>query len=180
MDNTSVDAAFEAWRRSTTKMHPDASVALDGMGDDAGYANKVTRVMHIAWKAAWQARASLTAHAGEPTAEQSASYDMVDRFLRNNLDDSDYAEYSKALDAVLALSPPPLVAPVGWISIEERLPEHEQLVLATGFEGNDPANKRFQVIAVFHKEGTFYNPDEGDDYYPPTHWQPLPKEPNHE
>lgn len=28
------------------------------------------------------------------------SYDMIDRFLRNNLDDSDYAEYSAALDAL--------------------------------------------------------------------------------
>ena len=28
------------------------------------------------------------------------SYDMIDRFLRNNLDDDDYAEYSLALDQV--------------------------------------------------------------------------------
>lgn len=26
------------------------------------------------------------------------SYDMIDRFLRNNLDDDNYAEYSAALD----------------------------------------------------------------------------------
>ena len=26
------------------------------------------------------------------------SYDMIDRFLRNNLNDDDYAEYSAALD----------------------------------------------------------------------------------
>lgn len=50
--------AFEAWRRATTKMSPDDAVALEGFGDDAPYANKITRVMHIAWKAAWQARAS--------------------------------------------------------------------------------------------------------------------------
>jgi hypothetical protein len=29
------------------------------------------------------------------------AYDMIDRFLRNNLDDTDYAEYSKALDSLL-------------------------------------------------------------------------------
>ena len=28
------------------------------------------------------------------------SYDMIDRFLRNNLDDDDYAEYSAALDSI--------------------------------------------------------------------------------
>ena len=28
------------------------------------------------------------------------SYDMIDRYLRNNLHDDDYAEYSAALDAV--------------------------------------------------------------------------------
>jgi hypothetical protein len=30
----------------------------------------------------------------------SESYDMIDRFLRNNLDDTDYAEYSAALDGI--------------------------------------------------------------------------------
>ena len=30
------------------------------------------------------------------------SYDLIDRFLRNNLDDADYAEHSKALDSLLA------------------------------------------------------------------------------
>lgn len=34
--------------------------------------------------------------------QPEAAYDMIDRFLRNNLgSDEDYAEYSKALDAVL-------------------------------------------------------------------------------
>ena len=28
------------------------------------------------------------------------SYDMIDRFLRNNLSDDDYAEYSSALDSL--------------------------------------------------------------------------------
>lgn len=30
------------------------------------------------------------------------AYDKIDHFLRSNLDDSDYAEYSAALDAVFA------------------------------------------------------------------------------
>ena len=37
--------------------------------------------------------------------EREAAYDMIDRFLRNNLgSDEDYAEYSQALDTVLGAS----------------------------------------------------------------------------
>jgi len=37
---------------------------------------------------------------GEPVARSDA-YDMIDRFLQNNLNsDADYAEYSKALDSI--------------------------------------------------------------------------------
>ena len=32
--------------------------------------------------------------------EASAAYDKIDRYLRNSLDDDDYAEYSAALDLV--------------------------------------------------------------------------------
>lgn len=35
----------------------------------------------------------------EPASE---AYDMIDHFLRNNLDDTDYAEYSQALDSILS------------------------------------------------------------------------------
>jgi hypothetical protein len=42
------------------------------------------------------------------------SYDMIDRFLRNNLDDDDYAEYSLALDQVA--SPPPQRT---WVGLTE-------------------------------------------------------------
>ena len=33
------------------------------------------------------------------------SYDMIDRFLRNHLDDDDYAEYSAALDSLCTPQP---------------------------------------------------------------------------
>ena len=46
------------------------------------------------------------------------SYDMIDRFLRNNLDDDDYAKYSLALDQVA--SPPPQRTWVG-LSDDEAL-----------------------------------------------------------
>lgn len=67
--------------------------------------------------------------------------------------------------------------PSEWISIDERLPEHEAEVLATGFEGNDPSKPRWTQIAHFHKEGSFYDHDTGEAFYPPTHWQPLPAAP---
>jgi len=35
------------------------------------------------------------------------SYEMIDRYLRNNLGDDDYAEYSAALDALAGVSQPP-------------------------------------------------------------------------
>lgn len=62
----------------------------------------------------------------------------------------------------------------GWISVDERLPAHEQEVICSGFEGNDPAKKRWQEFAVFHRDGLFYNRETGDDYYPPTHWREMP------
>jgi hypothetical protein len=37
------------------------------------------------------------------SAERDAAYDRIDRFLRNNLDDADYAEYSAALELVYAV-----------------------------------------------------------------------------
>jgi hypothetical protein len=45
----------------------------------------------------------LRAQQAEPVA--SDAYDMVDRFLRNNLCDDDYAEYSAALDSLYTTPP---------------------------------------------------------------------------
>lgn len=38
---------------------------------------------------------------------KAAAYDLIDRFLRNNLYDDDYAEYSKALEAISQPAPSP-------------------------------------------------------------------------
>lgn len=35
-----------------------------------------------------------------PVSELDEHYAMLDRFLRNNLDDTDYASYSEALDYI--------------------------------------------------------------------------------
>jgi hypothetical protein len=54
----------------------------------------------------------------ERVPESSGAYDMLDRFLRNSLDDTDYAEYSDALETVLAhvptAQPAPNVQHKGW------------------------------------------------------------------
>lgn len=51
----------------------------------------------------------------EPVA--SAAYDMVDRFLRNNLSsDADYAEYSAALDALYTTPP---AAQRQWVGLTD-------------------------------------------------------------
>ena len=44
---------------------------------------------------------------------QAAAYDLIDRFLRNNLYDDDYAEYSKALEAISQPAPSPQPAVPG-------------------------------------------------------------------
>ena len=51
--------------------------------------------------AAVAARAYLAApEQSEENVEAEVAYSMIDRFLRNNLDDEDYAEFSTALDAI--------------------------------------------------------------------------------
>ena len=48
-----------------------------------------------------------------PTSESAKqAYDKIDRFLRNNLDDTDYADFSAALDLVYAdAAPQPQASP---------------------------------------------------------------------
>ena len=47
------------------------------------------------------------------------SYEMIDHFLRNNLDDEDYAEYSAALDSICATSAPDVVQPLTVLEIND-------------------------------------------------------------
>jgi len=47
--------------------------------------------------------------------DDETCYEMIDRFLRNNLGDDDYAEYSEALDQ---LSRP---TPRTWIRLKDEL-----------------------------------------------------------
>lgn len=59
------------------------------------------------------------------------SYEMIDRFLRNNLGDDDYAEYSEALDSIYTPKHP-------WVS----LTGEELRNIAREFKGN--TQRRFE------------------------------------
>lgn len=104
----------------------DLVAALDRYLSDvllAGTANERT-VARTASHLLAPIRASLTAHAGEPTDEQMEQIaDAIWGAQKKRLPMSAAIEFARA---VLALSPPPLVAPVGdagWISAEGQLPD---------------------------------------------------------
>ncbi len=62
---------------------------------------------------------SATPDSGSPASDKAAlAYDRIDSFLRNNLDDSDYADYSEALETVYAH--PPAALPEGWLQDAEK------------------------------------------------------------
>lgn len=73
----------------------------------------------------------------------------------------------------------------GWVSVKTRMPNENEIVLASGYEYDNRDNPRWQIVSRFHK-GSFesFNEDiEGDgfgywsgDCYV-THWQPLPEPP---
>ena len=51
-------------------------------------------------------------------SERDTAYDKIDRYLRNNLDDADYADYSAALDLVYgdaSAQPAPGQAPIAHL-----------------------------------------------------------------
>lgn len=51
----------------------------------------------------------MTENTSAPSGRSDA-YDMIDRYLRNNLDDDDYAEYSAALDCIYDAPPANLLS----------------------------------------------------------------------
>ena len=55
-----------------------------------------------------------------PSSVRKAAYDQIDRFLRNNLHDDDYADYSAALDS-LYTAPQPAKPVSQWIAASDEL-----------------------------------------------------------
>ena len=64
-----------------------------------------------------------------------------------------------------------------WISVDERLPDDDSVVLVTAWQYGKPGGERFTMIA--RRAGSvFLNEESGDDLYTPTHWMPLPEAPD--
>ena len=73
-----------------------------------------------------------------------------------------------------------------WISVAERLPDEEQVVICSGFIFNNPELGRFVEPSVFFRGNFFFvgQNEYGEtcadldvDMHPPTHWMPLPEPP---
>jgi hypothetical protein len=62
-----------------------------------------------------------------------------------------------------------------WISVENRLPEDGQSVIATGFDWGDKASKRHFVVCEYFQNMWVGDQDEEFEYL--THWMPLPEPP---
>ena len=64
-----------------------------------------------------------------------------------------------------------------WISVDERLPDDDSVVLVTAWQYGKPGGERFTMIAR-RTGAVFLNEESGDDLYTPTHWMPLPAAPD--
>lgn len=64
-----------------------------------------------------------------------------------------------------------------WISVEDRLPDVDTLVLATGFDYGYQLNKMHYVLAVRFDNYWYSETDFGVEYKYITHWMPLPEPP---
>ena len=81
----------------------------------------------------------------------------------------------KAASAV-SLAPTQAAEPLsGWVSVEERLPEHGVDVLAFWFPRIGPVHSGCFGTTYMNEIGLWVNPEDSDDHYNvPTHWHPIP------
>ena len=89
------------------------------------------------------------------------AYDLIDRYLRNNLNDADYAEYSEALEAVWSRTPPATpdagereteIARVISSEIGDAIAAHE------AGEGEAAVSKRGETVARWIMDRTHPTP----------------------
>lgn len=117
--------ALEALEVATTPLAKDRQEVLraitairEALADHIGDANKM--VEQSTCKQALQVEQPAPVakpHEQQEPVARSKAYDMIDRFLRNNLNsDDDYAEYSTALDS-LYTSPP---ASKPWVGLTDK------------------------------------------------------------
>ena len=83
-------------------------------------------------------------------SERDTAYDKIDRYLRNNLDDADYADYSAALDLVYgdaSAQPAPGQAPIAHLRAMSSTEQWSSWEVCPPDDGNDqprtpPATRR--------------------------------------
>lgn len=80
----------------------------------------------------------------------SLAYDMIDHFLRNNLDDGDYAGYSAALDRIYERPQPARE----WVGLtKEEYQQIEKETTVGGYHGDyNPAGDVIEVTEAKLKE----------------------------
>ena len=66
-----------------------------------------------------------------------------------------------------------------WISVDDRLPDDDSVVLISLWAYGKPDGERVIMIARF-MNAEFLNEETGEEVYRPTHWMPLPTAPNGE
>jgi hypothetical protein len=63
-----------------------------------------------------------------------------------------------------------------WISVADRLPDDDSVVLVSAWQYGKPEGKRITIIA--RRSGSvFVNEESGEELCTPTHWRPLPAAP---
>lgn len=92
-----------------------------------------------------------------------------------------------AIRAMLAAPTPEPEPASPWISVEERLPRHGQMVIASGFIFGKPENGRWVEPAIYGDDGEFHPPTQDGngetvadfdcEMNCTTHWTPLPAAP---
>jgi hypothetical protein len=128
---------------------------------------------------AWQVRRADGRIDGVPIQWENCTQELYDATLATGR----YAGYENGPQCeVRALYTAPTAAPEkgdgrdAWISVDDRMPDEDSVVLVSAWEYGKPDGKRFTLVA--RRSGSlFLNEETGDDLYTPTHWQPLPAPP---
>ena len=102
LNEGTVPAAVPADQRAVMQQAVSALEALLAGTDKTVSDRQKGRAAIVVLRAALATSAPPPVEAREPatpsSALRNAAYDQIDRYLRNNLSDEDYADYSQALD----------------------------------------------------------------------------------
>lgn len=104
------------------------------------------------------------------------TYEMVTAWHDSvfNYEDDD-ENVAKSISNVIAAAPE-YQESSQWISVEERLPDENGLVIILYWPYNNQDNAQIAGQVNFI-DGGFFDCDTGDDHHWPSHWMPLPPAP---